>query len=126
MYWTDLEIGTPPTKFRVHVDTGSHLLWINGKDCVGCPMVDEEHGVWRLCLAIPLCTAVSTWLIVFSPLPIAAGFMCYALCNLIIVLAFFWPIKIWVLCYALHNVIIGYLLVLLPSVFSVSWLVPNF
>ncbi|KAL4557398.1 hypothetical protein LXL04_035574 [Taraxacum kok-saghyz] len=37
LYFTEIEIGTPPKKFHVQVDTGSDLLWVNCAGCQNCP-----------------------------------------------------------------------------------------
>ena len=36
IYWTMVQIGTPPKDFPVAIDSGSGDLDISGKDCVGC------------------------------------------------------------------------------------------
>lgn len=37
LYYTELQLGTPPSKFYVQVDTGSDLLWLNCASCTTCP-----------------------------------------------------------------------------------------
>lgn len=36
-YYAKMELGTPPQKFDVILDTGSHLLWVPTKNCKNCP-----------------------------------------------------------------------------------------
>jgi len=36
IYWTTVQVGTPPQDFPVCIDSGSGDLDISGKDCVGC------------------------------------------------------------------------------------------
>ncbi|CAL9224734.1 unnamed protein product, partial [Arabidopsis halleri] len=38
IYYTTLEIGTPPREFNVVIDTGSDVLWVSCISCVGCPL----------------------------------------------------------------------------------------
>ncbi|KQK05437.1 hypothetical protein BRADI_2g20040v3 [Brachypodium distachyon] len=37
LYYTKIEIGTPPKPFHVQVDTGSDILWVNCVSCDKCP-----------------------------------------------------------------------------------------
>ncbi|KAK1406428.1 hypothetical protein QVD17_41726 [Tagetes erecta] len=37
LYFTKLQIGSPPKDFHVQVDTGSDLLWVNCIECENCP-----------------------------------------------------------------------------------------
>ncbi|PWZ25835.1 Aspartic proteinase-like protein 2 [Zea mays] len=37
LYYTRIEIGSPPKGYYVQVDTGSDILWVNGISCDGCP-----------------------------------------------------------------------------------------
>ncbi|KAK9063072.1 hypothetical protein SSX86_016942 [Deinandra increscens subsp. villosa] len=37
LYFTKIQIGTPPKDYHVQVDTGSDLLWINCAGCEKCP-----------------------------------------------------------------------------------------
>lgn len=37
LYFTKLELGTPPQDYFVQVDTGSDLLWVNCIECSKCP-----------------------------------------------------------------------------------------
>uniref|UniRef100_A0A8R7PF11 Peptidase A1 domain-containing protein n=1 Tax=Triticum urartu TaxID=4572 RepID=A0A8R7PF11_TRIUA len=37
LYYTKIEIGTPPKPFHVQVDTGSDILWVNCITCDKCP-----------------------------------------------------------------------------------------
>ncbi|KAL9247584.1 hypothetical protein vseg_021002 [Gypsophila vaccaria] len=37
LYYTKVQLGTPPQEFNVQIDTGSDVLWIGCKGCTGCP-----------------------------------------------------------------------------------------
>lgn len=37
LYFTKIQIGTPPKNYHVQVDTGSDLLWVNCAGCQNCP-----------------------------------------------------------------------------------------
>nr|GEX58123.1 aspartic proteinase-like protein 2 [Tanacetum cinerariifolium] len=37
LYFTKIQIGTPPKDYHVQVDTGSDLLWVNCAGCSKCP-----------------------------------------------------------------------------------------
>ncbi|KAE8727667.1 hypothetical protein F3Y22_tig00005406pilonHSYRG00068 [Hibiscus syriacus] len=37
LYYTKLQIGSPPREFHVQIDTGSDALWIGCNSCKGCP-----------------------------------------------------------------------------------------
>ncbi|KAF1879164.1 hypothetical protein Lal_00047836 [Lupinus albus] len=37
LYFTKLEIGSPPKDYYVQVDTGSDILWVNCVNCINCP-----------------------------------------------------------------------------------------
>lgn len=37
LYFTEIEIGTPPKNYTLQVDTGSDYLWVNCAPCIGCP-----------------------------------------------------------------------------------------
>lgn len=37
LYFTKIQIGTPPKDYHVQVDTGSDLLWVNCAGCQKCP-----------------------------------------------------------------------------------------
>ncbi|KAJ9546113.1 hypothetical protein OSB04_025820 [Centaurea solstitialis] len=37
LYFTKIQIGTPPQDYHVQVDTGSDLLWVNCVGCANCP-----------------------------------------------------------------------------------------
>nr|XP_043618200.1 aspartic proteinase 36-like [Erigeron canadensis] len=37
LYFTKIQIGTPPRDYHVQVDTGSDLLWVNCAGCDSCP-----------------------------------------------------------------------------------------
>lgn len=37
LYFTEIQLGTPPSKYYVQVDTGSDLLWVNCANCRTCP-----------------------------------------------------------------------------------------
>ncbi|KAM7494416.1 hypothetical protein LguiB_029025 [Lonicera macranthoides] len=42
LYFTKIEIGTPPKDYHVQVDTGSDLLWVN---CAGCDKCPKKSGL---------------------------------------------------------------------------------
>ncbi|XVF69055.1 hypothetical protein PTKIN_Ptkin11bG0050400 [Pterospermum kingtungense] len=42
LYYTKLQLGSPPRDFYVQIDTGSDVLWIGCKSCNGCP---ESSGL---------------------------------------------------------------------------------
>ncbi|KAL4324295.1 hypothetical protein GQ457_11G019360 [Hibiscus cannabinus] len=37
LYYTKLQLGSPPRDFHVQIDTGSDVLWIGCHSCEGCP-----------------------------------------------------------------------------------------
>ncbi|KAD4384266.1 hypothetical protein E3N88_24434 [Mikania micrantha] len=37
LYYSKVQLGSPPKEYYVQVDTGSSVLWVNCKDCKGCP-----------------------------------------------------------------------------------------
>ncbi|XP_022755920.1 aspartic proteinase-like protein 2 [Durio zibethinus] len=37
LYYTKLQLGSPPREFYVQIDTGSDVLWIGCNSCNGCP-----------------------------------------------------------------------------------------
>ncbi|KAI7729705.1 hypothetical protein M8C21_012383 [Ambrosia artemisiifolia] len=37
LYYTKVQLGSPPKEYYVQFDTGSDILWVNCKDCKGCP-----------------------------------------------------------------------------------------
>ncbi|GMJ15489.1 hypothetical protein like AT5G22850 [Hibiscus trionum] len=37
LYYTKLQLGSPPREFHVQIDTGSDVLWIGCNSCKGCP-----------------------------------------------------------------------------------------
>ncbi|XP_057456548.1 aspartic proteinase 36-like [Lotus japonicus] len=37
LYFTRVQIGTPPVEFYVQIDTGSDVLWVSCSSCNGCP-----------------------------------------------------------------------------------------
>ncbi|KAK8545014.1 hypothetical protein V6N13_066325 [Hibiscus sabdariffa] len=37
LYYTKLQLGSPPREFHVQIDTGSDVLWIGCNSCHGCP-----------------------------------------------------------------------------------------
>ncbi|KAH7300034.1 hypothetical protein KP509_24G041800 [Ceratopteris richardii] len=51
LYFTEIELGTPPGKYHVQVDTGSDVFWVNCAACKTCPS-STELGV-RLALYNP-------------------------------------------------------------------------
>ncbi|KAI5012946.1 aspartic proteinase 36-like [Hordeum vulgare subsp. vulgare] len=42
LYYTKIEIGTPPKPFHVQVDTGSDILWVN---CISCDKCPHKSGI---------------------------------------------------------------------------------
>ncbi|KAA3458599.1 aspartic proteinase-like protein 2 isoform X1 [Gossypium australe] len=42
LYYTKLQIGSPPKEYYVQIDTGSDVLWIGCNSCNGCP---ESSGL---------------------------------------------------------------------------------
>ncbi|XP_057457112.1 aspartic proteinase 36 [Lotus japonicus] len=37
LYFTTVQLGTPPVEFNVQIDTGSDVLWVSCSSCNGCP-----------------------------------------------------------------------------------------
>ncbi|KAL5081848.1 hypothetical protein RYX36_010269 [Vicia faba] len=37
LYFTKVQLGTPPVEFYVQIDTGSDVLWVSCSSCTGCP-----------------------------------------------------------------------------------------
>ncbi|KAG5140829.1 hypothetical protein JHK84_034597 [Glycine max] len=37
LYYTKVQLGTPPVEFNVQIDTGSDVLWVSCNSCNGCP-----------------------------------------------------------------------------------------
>ncbi|KAK9665935.1 hypothetical protein RND81_14G147200 [Saponaria officinalis] len=37
LYYTKVQLGTPPQEFNVQIDTGSDVLWVGCNGCTGCP-----------------------------------------------------------------------------------------
>ncbi|XP_010535639.1 PREDICTED: aspartic proteinase-like protein 2 [Tarenaya hassleriana] len=37
LYYTKLQLGSPPREFYVQIDTGSDVLWVSCSSCNGCP-----------------------------------------------------------------------------------------
>ncbi|MFS7976287.1 putative nepenthesin [Helianthus anomalus] len=44
LYFTRLQIGSPPKDYHVQVDTGSDLLWVNCIECENCPK-ESDLGI---------------------------------------------------------------------------------
>ncbi|CAN1252740.1 Aspartic proteinase 36 [Linum perenne] len=38
LYYTKLQLGSPPKDFYVQIDTGSDVLWVSCNNCNGCPV----------------------------------------------------------------------------------------
>ncbi|PWA55755.1 aspartic proteinase-like protein 2 [Artemisia annua] len=43
LYYTKVQLGTPPRDYYVQIDTGSNVLWVNCKSCNGCPTSSRQH-----------------------------------------------------------------------------------
>ncbi|PWA64730.1 aspartic peptidase A1 family [Artemisia annua] len=43
LYYTKVQLGTPPRDYHVQIDTGSNVLWVNCKSCNGCPTSIRQH-----------------------------------------------------------------------------------
>ncbi|KAI3783711.1 hypothetical protein L1987_42797 [Smallanthus sonchifolius] len=41
LYFTKIQIGTPPRDYHVQVDTGSNILWVNCVGCTTCPRTSD-------------------------------------------------------------------------------------
>ncbi|KAD4584050.1 hypothetical protein E3N88_21651 [Mikania micrantha] len=41
LYFTKIQIGTPPRDYHVQVDTASDILWVNCAGCVNCPQKSD-------------------------------------------------------------------------------------
>ncbi|EFJ08415.1 hypothetical protein SELMODRAFT_131679 [Selaginella moellendorffii] len=41
LYFTQVQLGTPPRTYNLQVDTGSDLLWVNCHPCIGCPAFSD-------------------------------------------------------------------------------------
>ncbi|KAI9076240.1 hypothetical protein K1719_041813 [Acacia pycnantha] len=37
LYYTKVQLGSPPTEYYVQIDTGSDVLWVGCRSCNGCP-----------------------------------------------------------------------------------------
>ncbi|CAI0611632.1 unnamed protein product [Linum tenue] len=37
LYYTTINLGSPPREFKVVIDTGSDVLWVMSNTCVNCP-----------------------------------------------------------------------------------------
>ena len=37
LYFTKVQLGSPPRDFYVQIDTGSDVLWVSCDSCNGCP-----------------------------------------------------------------------------------------
>ncbi|XP_075524120.1 aspartic proteinase 36-like [Primulina tabacum] len=38
LYYTRIQLGSPPQEFYVQIDTGSDVLWVGCEPCLGCPL----------------------------------------------------------------------------------------
>ncbi|KZV51708.1 aspartic protein-like protein 2 [Dorcoceras hygrometricum] len=38
LYYTRIQLGSPPREFYVQIDTGSDVLWVGCDPCIGCPL----------------------------------------------------------------------------------------
>lgn len=57
LYYTKVQLGSPPKEFHVQIDTGSDVLWVSCNTCSGCPEssglhVSETHFPYILPLSI--------------------------------------------------------------------------
>ncbi|KAM7257755.1 hypothetical protein ACFE04_013496 [Oxalis oulophora] len=43
LYYTKLQLGTPPRDFYVQIDSGSDVLWVSCNSCNGCPTTTGLH-----------------------------------------------------------------------------------
>ncbi|KAI5603002.1 hypothetical protein POPTR_001G213600v4 [Populus trichocarpa] len=43
LYYTRLQLGSPPRDFYVQIDTGSDVLWVSCSSCNGCPVSSGLH-----------------------------------------------------------------------------------
>ncbi|PWA41862.1 Aspartic peptidase [Artemisia annua] len=43
LYYTKVQLGTPPRDYYVQIDTGSNVLWVSCKSCNGCPTSSRLH-----------------------------------------------------------------------------------
>uniref|UniRef100_A0A6N2KI00 Peptidase A1 domain-containing protein n=1 Tax=Salix viminalis TaxID=40686 RepID=A0A6N2KI00_SALVM len=43
LYYTRLQLGSPPRDFYVQIDTGSDVLWVSCGSCNGCPVSSGLH-----------------------------------------------------------------------------------
>jgi hypothetical protein len=50
LYYTKIEIGTPPKQYHVQVDTGSDILWVN---CITCDKCPKKSGLGVI--SLPTC-----------------------------------------------------------------------
>ncbi|CAM8965770.1 unnamed protein product [Rhodiola kirilowii] len=44
LYFTRVQLGTPPKEFYVQIDTGSDVLWVTCAGCTGCPCTSGLNG----------------------------------------------------------------------------------
>ncbi|XP_074276037.1 aspartic proteinase 36-like isoform X2 [Silene latifolia] len=45
LYYTKVQLGTPPQEFNVQIDTGSDVLWVGCSGCTGCPTTTNLKDV---------------------------------------------------------------------------------
>ncbi|XP_062115694.1 aspartic proteinase 36-like isoform X2 [Humulus lupulus] len=45
LYYAEIKLGSPPEKFHVQIDTGSDVLWVNCRPCIGCPIFTDLQTI---------------------------------------------------------------------------------